>query len=51
MQGKWSVEITLDGEKIFGLYSDGNMLISSDPDLRSVAREQLTASLTALQED
>lgn len=42
------LEITVGTEVVFGLYSEGNMLVKNDPSVLATAREQLTAGVESL---
>ena len=41
-------EITLNGEAIFGLYSDDKMLVKDDDECLTTARERLTEAIECL---
>jgi len=45
-----SIEIAQDGDKVFGLYRDGNLVIKHDPAILSAVRDSLVSSLTIVNE-
>jgi hypothetical protein len=45
-----SIEIVQDGNKMFGLYRDGNVLIKQDPDILSAIHDSLVISLAIVDE-
>ena len=48
MDGPAKLEITANGETIFGMYADGNVLVKDDPCCLATARERLAESLEYL---
>jgi exonuclease VII small subunit len=46
----WAVEITINQERVFGLYADGTVLVKNEPTLLATARERLSAALSSLDE-
>lgn len=45
-----SIEIVQDGDKVFGLYCDGNLLIKDDAATLSTVRDNLASSLAIVDE-
>jgi hypothetical protein len=44
----WSVEITINQDRVFGFYSDGNILVKDEAASLATVRERLSEALASL---
>jgi hypothetical protein len=47
-EANWSVEVTIGQERVFGLYSNNNILVKDELMLLETARERLGEALSSL---
>ena len=46
----WGIEVTISQERVFGFYSDGNILVKNEAASLATVRERLSEALASLDE-
>lgn len=48
LENDFSIEIVIDNEKIYGLYSDGNILVKEDKKALLIAKKELNDAMISI---